>query len=80
MTKLQNVVLSLLFAAFTAAPNGSAQTVPALTVQEVLSRNINGERAQQDRPIAHKELDNWERFFIAQLSEQLRASLNAKPK
>ncbi len=58
MTKLQNVVLSLLFAAFTAAPNGSAQTVPALTVQEVLSRNINGERAQQDRPIAHKVIGN----------------------
>src|SRR5262245_38447817 len=52
-----------------------AQTVPSLTVQEVLSRNINGTQQQQMRPIPHKIIGNM--YYVG--SETLSSFLVTTP-
>jgi metallo-beta-lactamase class B len=57
------------------APQVAAQTVSALTVQELLARNINGTEAQQMRPIPHKIIGNL--YYVG--SETLSSFLVVTP-
>jgi metallo-beta-lactamase class B len=52
-----NMVMAVLAAALV-TPQLFSQTVPSLTTQEVLARNINGSEAQQMRSIPHKIAGN----------------------
>ncbi len=65
---------TLLFAVL-AAPPLPAQSVPALTTQEVLSRSINGTREQQMRPIPHRIIGNL--YYVG--SETLSSFLVTTP-
>ena len=65
---------TLLFAGLTGLQL-SAQTVPALTTQEVLSRSINGTREQQMRPIPHRIIGNL--YYVG--SETLSSFLITTP-
>ena len=56
-------------------PNLPAQSVPPLTVQEVLARNINGTEQQQMRPIPHKIMGNL--YYVG--SETLSSFLVTTP-
>ena len=67
--------LVCLLLASLAAPHLLAQTVPALTVQEVLARNINGLEPQQFRPIPHKIVGNL--YYVG--SETLSSFLLTTP-
>ncbi len=71
---LIGLIGTLLFAGL-GAQQLPAQTVPALTVQEVLSRNINGTREQQMRPIPHRIIGNL--YYVG--SETLSSFLVATP-
>src|SRR5262245_55535376 len=77
--KMQSVgrraLTALLLLAPLFATQLAAQTVPALTVQEVLARNINGTQAQQMRPIPHKIIGNL--YYVG--SETLSSFLVVTP-
>lgn len=75
MQKLERTLISLLLSAGLAAPQLVAQTVPPLTVQEVLARGINGTEAQQMRPIPHKIVGNL--YYVG--SETLSSFLVTTP-
>jgi metallo-beta-lactamase class B len=72
--RIRTWFVSLLFVGF-AVPQVIAQTVPALTVQEVLSRNINGSEQQQFRAIPHKIVGNL--YYVG--SETLSSFLVTTP-
>ena len=72
--RIYALIGTLLFAGI-GAQQLPAQSVPALTVQEVLSRNINGTREQQMRPIPHRIIGNL--YYVG--SETLSSFLVATP-
>ena len=67
-------ILALLFVSF-AVPQLFAQTVPALTTEQVLARNINGTPEQQMRSIPHKIIGNL--YYVG--SETLSSFLVTTP-